>query len=293
MTLKTRPLHSHFGVMVEDVDLNDVDGEHGFADIRAMFEEHSALLFPRQAISDGTHTRLAKLFGPLENREAMATQDDVPFAVSNVSNVLADGSVHGHGDLRTLDLQANMLWHTDSTFLPIPALVNLLMAKVVPSSGGETELASTRAALVEMPQTMRDQLRQSIIWHRLSHSRARISAELATLPKMTRWPDRPWRAIWPNPVNGRESVYIASHAFAVEGMAAPAGTAFIDEVLEFCTQSRFVYTHRWEPGDMLIWDERAVLHRGQPWNYDEPRTLKSICCSATDDDGVPSVRLVG
>ena len=290
--LKTTPLHEKFGVIVHDADLREVTREHLFCEIRQLFEEHSALLFPAQQISDEDHTRLAELFGPLENREAMASGRDVPFEVSPVSNEKGDGSVTAAESLHTLNLQANMLWHTDSTFLPVPALVNLLTATVVPSSGGETELASTRAGWSEMPQTMRDKLKDAVIWHRLSHSRKKISPELGAMPVMNRWPDRPWKAIWPNPVTGEEALYIASHSFAIEGMGLEDGEALIDEAIAFCTRPEAVYSHKWNVGDVLIWDERAVLHRGRPWRYEEPRTLRSICCSATEADGVAAVRIV-
>ena len=290
--LKTTPLHGKFGVIVHDVDLREVTREHLFGEIRQLFEEHSALLFPAQQISDDNHTRLAELFGPLENREAMASGRDVPFEVSPVSNEKGDGSVTAAESLHTLNLQANMLWHTDSTFLPVPALVNLLTATVLPSRGGETELASTRAGWAEMPQAMRDKLKDAVIWHRLSHSRKKISPELGAMPVMNRWPDRPWKAIWPNPVTGEEALYIASHSFAIEGMGLGEGEALIDEAIAFCTRPEAVYSHKWNVGDVLIWDERAVLHRGRPWPYEEPRTLRSICCSATENDGLAAVRVV-
>ena len=290
--LKTMPLHEKFGVIVHDADLREVTREHLFGEIRQLFEEHSALLFPAQQISDKNHTRLAELFGPLENREAMASGRDVPFEVSPVSNEKGDGSVTAAESLHTLNLQANMLWHTDSTFLPVPALVNLLTATVVPSHGGETELASTRAGWAEMPPAMRDKLKDAVIWHRLSHSRKKISPELGAMPVMNRWPDRPWKAIWPNPVTGEEALYIASHSFAIEGMGLEDGETLIDEAIAFCTRSEAVYSHKWNVGDVLIWDERAVLHRGRPWPYEEPRTLRSICCSATEADGVAAVRIV-
>lgn len=290
--LKTTPLHGKFGVIVHDVDLREVTREHLFGEIRQLFEEHSALLFPAQQISDDNHTRLAELFGPLENREAMASGRDVPFEVSPVSNEKGDGSVTAAESLHTLNLQANMLWHTDSTFLPVPALVNLLTATVVPSRGGETELASTRTGWAEMPQAMRDKLKDAVIWHRLSHSRKKISPELGAMPVMNRWPDRPWKAIWPNPVTGEEALYIASHSFAIEGMGLGEGEALIDEAIAFCTRPEAVYSHKWNVGDVLIWDERAVLHRGRPWPYEEPRTLRSICCSATENDGLAAVRVV-
>lgn len=290
MTLQTSNLHPRFGRIVHDVDLTKVSADHLYPEIRTLFEHDSALLFPAQTLDDTSHTRLAELFGPLENREAMAGHD-VEFSVPSVSNETEEGVTDPDG-LHTLDLQANMLWHTDSTFLPIPALVNILTARVVPSSGGETQLASTRVAWEDMPETMKKDLRNAIIWHRLSHSRARISPELAALEKMRRWPDRPWRAIWENPVTGKEALYIASHSFAIEGMGLAQGQQLIDDAIAFCTQPQYVYSHSWDVGDVLIWDERSVLHRGQPWPYEEPRTLKSICCSVTTSDGLEGVRVV-
>ncbi|MGI9350713.1 MAG: TauD/TfdA dioxygenase family protein [Rhizobiaceae bacterium] len=289
--MKTSRLHPKFGLIMEDFDLRNVTPERLFPEIRAAFEEHSALLFPKQKMDDETHRRLGELFGPLENREAMATGRDIEFEVSAVSNAVGD-SVLDAEHLRTLDLQANMLWHTDSTFLPTPALVNILTAAVIPTSGGQTELASTRVGWAEMPEKMRLKLKNAILWHRLAHSRSKISSELAASNKMTRWPDRPWKAIWPNPVNGAEALYIASHAFAIEGLGHEEGQTLIEAAIEFCTREGCVYSHEWEVGDVLIWDERAILHRGRPWNYSEPRTLKSICCSATDTDGLEQVRVV-
>lgn len=289
--MRTSPLHPRFGLVVHDLDLRDVTKQRYFPEIRRAFETRSVLLFPAQSISDADHIRLAELFGPLENREAMAAGRDVEFQLPELTNKTKDG-LRAKDDLRLLDLQANMLWHTDSTFLPTPALINILTAKVVPPSGGETEIASTRAAWADMPDRLKSVLRDAIIWHRLSHSRSKISADLAALPKMTRWPDRPWRAIWPNPVTGEEALFIASHAFAIEGMGHEQSQSLLDEAIAFCTQPEYVYSHHWSVGDVLIWDERATMHRGRPWDYDHPRTLKSICCSVTETDGLHDVRVV-
>ena len=290
--MKTSPLHPDFGLVVHDVDLREVTETHLFPAIRQAFETHSALLFPAQQMDDDTHLRLARLFGPLENRDAMAAGRDMAFEIPKVSNE-TDTGVTDALDLHTLNLQANMLWHTDSTFLPVPALINILTARVLPpSGGGATELASTRAGWASMPADLREKLQDAIIWHRLSHSRARISPELGALPEMRKWPDRPWRAIWPNPVTGAESLFIASHSFAIEGLGLAEGQDIIDAAIAHCTAPDRVYSHNWQVGDVLLWDERACLHRGRPWNYDEPRTLKSICCSVTDADGLASVRIV-
>ena len=285
--LNTKPLHDHFGVEVLNIDLASVTADHLFAEIRMLFETHSMVLFRHQQFDAATHLRLAQLFGPLENREAMAEDRDIPFEIPKVSNERDDGSLLAENDMRLLDLQANMLWHTDSTFLPVPALANLLTARVVPSSGGATEFASTRRGWADMPTRLRQHFEHASLWHRLSHSRARINPDLASMNKMTRWPDRCWKAVWRNPVTGEDALYIASHAFAIDGHdSTDKGASLIDEAIAFVTTPGRVYAHQWQVGDVLIWDERAVLHRGTPWPYDEPRTLESICVSVTAEDGL-------
>lgn len=209
-----------------------------------------------------------------------------------VSNVRDDGSVTDAADLHGLHLKANMLWHADSTFMPIPALANILIGRVVTQTGGATELASTRAGWADMPDRLRARIADKGLWHRYAHSRARISPELAALPMFHKWPDQLWRAVWRNPVTGADALYIASHAFAVDGMDPAKGEKLIDDLIEWVTQPQYVYSHQWRVGDVLIWDQRAVLHRGTAWNHNEPRVLSSICVSATPEDGVDAMRLI-
>ncbi|KHQ50747.1 TauD/TfdA dioxygenase family protein [Mameliella alba] len=291
MSIQTKPLTPHFGADVQGIDLNTVTANHLFPQIRALFEEHSALLFRAQDMTDETHLRLAGLFGPIEDREADERKPGEGFKIPKVSNVQEDGTTSGEMDLKTLNLKTNFLWHSDSTFLPTPALINIITARVVPSSGGATELASTRAAWAMMPEEMKARIRGRGIWHRYSHSRRKISPELAELPMFNKWPDTHWNAVWENPINGREALYIASHAFKVDGYDEAESEALLAELTEFCTQPAFVYAHNWQVGDVLIWDQRAVMHRGTPWPYEEPRTLSSICATVTEDDGLDRIRV--
>lgn len=110
------------------------------------------------------------------------------------------------------------------------------------------------------------------------------------MPAMNRWDDQLWRAVWPNPVTGEDALYIASHACGVEGMDDAAGQALINDLIAFATRPEMIYSHNRRAGDLLVWDERATLHRGQPWPYAEERTLDSICISAQDSDGLAQVR---
>jgi alpha-ketoglutarate-dependent 2,4-dichlorophenoxyacetate dioxygenase len=287
MELRTRPLHASFGVEVLDVDLREVTGGAGYGDVRAAFEQHSLLLFRRQSLDDDDHLRFASLFGPIEDRSAGA-YGDAP-RMDNVSNRLEDGTIAAADDLHTLDLSGNQLWHTDSIFLPMPALVNVLAARVLSSSGGETEFASTRVGWRELPDHLRARTSTAVFTHRLAHSRRAISDELVARHR-ARFPDQRWRSTWRNPVNGSESLYLASHTCAVDGVEGPGSEALIDELVAWCTRPERVYAHEWRPGDVLVWDERAILHRGRPWPYHEERTLASVCVSATEADGLASIR---
>lgn len=285
------PLTEQFGVEVHGLNIMDVSEGPTFDALRALFEEHSALLFRAQDMTGDKHIELARLFGPIEDREADERKAGETFKIPEVSNVMEDGSTSGEMDLKTLNLKSNFLWHSDSTFLPVPSLVNILTARIVTTEGGATELASNRAAWAEMPEALKARIKGRGIWHRYSHSRKKISEELSKLPMFNKWPDQHWKSVWTNPVNGREAPYLASHAFKVDGYDEAESAALLDELIAFCTQPRFVYSHQWAVGDVMLWDQRAVMHRGTPWPYEQPRKLASICSSVQESDGLAQMRV--
>lgn len=278
-------LHRDFGLEVSGCDLRDLDASGLFPEIRDLFERHSLLLFRDQELDDEAHLALGRRFGPLEDRVVGRSEPEI----SLVSNEAAD-RLYREEDWQLLHLQANFLWHTDSTFLPVPALANLLQARVVSSEGGETEFVSSRAGWRDLDPELKVQLRGRSLWHSYAHSRARIDPVLARRELIAQWSDQCWQAVIENPVTGEESLYIASHAYAVEGMELEAGAVLIDRAMQAITGSEAIYSHRWTPGDLLIWDERAILHRGRPWPYEQPRRLASICVSLQDKDGLAAMR---
>ena len=279
-------LHDDFGVDVSGVDLNDVTADHLYPEIRTLFENHGLLLFRNQTLSDAAHLALGELFGPLEDRLDRPKPEIAP-----VANVGEDGSVIASDrDMRLLNLKANFLWHTDSTFLPVPALANILRARILPDRDGNTEFASSRSGFARLPTAVQERLRGTVFKHRYSHSRRKIDPELAQGAQFHKWPDQVWRAVWRNPVTGAESLYVASHVCAVDGVEDATAQAFVDDLITGMTGPDHVYSHQWELGDVLIWDERAVLHRGTPWPYDQKRDLASICVSLRDVDGLAEMR---
>jgi alpha-ketoglutarate-dependent 2,4-dichlorophenoxyacetate dioxygenase len=285
------PLTPRYGVEVHDVQLADIAPGNGYPLLRHLFDTHSLLLFRNQQISDSQHLALARMFGPIEDRKADERKPGEQPSVSPVTNVKEDGTLTGEMDMHTLHLKANMLWHIDSTFLPVPALTNILMARVVTSTGGQTEFASTRIAFADMNEDLKEKLRSSSFRHHYSASRAKISPELAALPMFHKWPEQRWKAVIRNPVTGMESIYIASHCFAIDDRSEADSRRFLKDTTDFCTQPRYVYSHNWRVGDVLIFDQRAVLHRGMPWPAHEPRHLSSVCVSLTDSDGLQDMRV--
>ena len=282
------PIHPDYGLEIHDIQIKDISADCGYTEIRALFESHSILLFRNQEIDDEAHLKFGELFGSREDRTLDKNKPDPK--ISMVSNVEKDDSILSEGDKRLLNLQSNMLWHTDSTFLPVPALANILIGRVIPESGTTTEFLSSRMAWQEMPMALKDKVRDLYFIHDYSHSRAKIDPELAQQKMFTHWGQQIWKSVWTNPVNGKEALYIASHVCGIKGMDQDQALDLVEQLMAWCTQEKYVYAHQWQVGDVLIWDERAMLHRAVPWDYNQARTLSSICISTTTADGLEDMQ---
>ena len=191
---------------------------------------------------------------------------------------------------QALVARANQLWHTDSSFKATPALASVLSARIVPDTGGETEFASTRLAWERLPAEMQQQLQASFAWHDYAHSRGQIAPQLATAAERQALPPVRWRMAWRNPGNQRLAIYVASHAYAIDGMAGETARALLVDLIDQATRPEFTYLHRWRAGDVVMWDNRAILHRGRPWPDHLPRHMMRTTISATEADGLASVR---
>ncbi len=137
---------------------------------------------------------------------------------------------------------------------------------------------------------LRNKLENSFAWHDYAHSRSQIAPGLATPEERAALPPQCWRMVWKNPANGRGAIYLASHAYAVEGMEAAAGKKLIDELMEAATAPGTSYLHQWRNGDVVMWDNRATMHRGRPWPAHEARLMIRTTISATEADGVGTMR---
>ena len=285
------PLGPGFCAEVRGAGLADVAAHDDvYAAVRAAFEEHSVLVFRSQPITDDLQVAYSQRFGPLEIAKAASLGEGTPFSILTNTD-RATGRLVAPDHKEALRARANQLWHTDSTFKIPPALASVLSARVVPPEGGETEFASTRNAWARLPETMRDRLENSFAWHDYAHSRGKIAPQLASARERATMPPVCWRMRWVNPANGRAALYVASHTCGIEGMPTPDALALVEELISNATRPEYTYVHRWQVGDVVMWDNRATLHRGRPWPDNlHPRHMMRTTISATDADGVADLR---
>src|SRR5277367_773408 len=278
-----------FAAQVRGVTLADVaNDDAAYKAVRAAFEQHSVLMFRDQDVGDESQLAFSRRFGPPEVTKVGSLGTGTHFVI--LTTIDKDGKVVPPDHRYAMRNKANQLWHTDSSFKSTPALTSVLSARVIPANGGETEFVSTRLAFERLDSATQKKLENSFAWHHYGHSRGKIAPGLATPEELAPLPPVCWRMVWRNPVNGRGALYIASHAYAVEGMEPKAGEQFIEELTEAATAPGTTYEHKWRNGDVIMWDNRATMHRGRPWPGNEPRYMVRTTVSATAADGVEQMR---
>ena len=283
------PMGPGFGVEVKGVGILDVasDGD-AYQAVRAAFEEHSLLLFRNQPVADDIQVGFSRAFGPLELTKVASLGAGSFY--SRLTNVGLNGELVPVTDRQVLIAQANALWHTDSSFKKVPALASVLSARVLPGADGDTEFTSTRLAWERLPAGLQAKLADAIATHSYANSRDQIHPDLANAEERRALPPVRWRMNWRNPKNGKRALYIASHAYAIDGMDDRDARQLLAELMDETTKREHVYVHKWRPGDVLMWDNRAMLHRGRPWDYNKERSMVRTTISATNADGLDYVK---
>lgn len=271
MNAQVWPVTDNFVAEVGDVDLADELSPDDWRTIEDAYHRYSVLIFPDQQLDHDAHGTFAARFGDIDH--SMQKNMDVadarlPSQIADVSNLAADGSLMTN-DNRLIDFsRGNQLWHTDSSFKPVPANASCLYLKSIPPVGGHTEFADMRAAWDSLEPELQTEISGRIALHSIATSRSRMGFEMTEQERAT-WPTVPQAMARTHRVTGRRSIYIASHAGEVIGLGSEESEALLSTLMDHATQRQFVYTHRWRPNDLVIWDNRCTMHRGRP--YDDLR----------------------
>ena len=265
MTLTVTRLTPHFAAHVDGVDITRAVDDATWAEIRAAFEEHSVLVFHGQPLDDDTQVVFSRRFGSLEVTRSMNPAAGTPFArQSNLD--IATGEVIPSEDRRMIYQFANMLWHTDSSFKPVPSLCSLLSGRIVPPAGGATEFASARCAYPSLPEELKRRAEHAIAVHDFSWSRDQVRPGFFTDKERAEFPPVQHPVVRTNPANGRKSLFLGAHASHLVGLPMEEGRALLKQLLDHVTQPQFCYRHEWQVGDLVVWDNRCVLHRATPFD---------------------------
>jgi alpha-ketoglutarate-dependent 2,4-dichlorophenoxyacetate dioxygenase len=279
MDLTFRPLHPVFAAQVTGIDLTQPLTPNQAAAIDAGMDEYAVLVFPGQPLTDQQQLDFTRNFGELEGYNTpghIRKQADSRLGpgIADFSNLDKTGAIMSDQDRVWFFKLGDRLWHSDSSFRPVPAKYSLLSGRVLPSWGANTEFADMRAAYDALDDRTKAEVEDLVCGHSLIFSREAIGfTELTPEERVAFRPVRQ-RLVRRHPVTGRKSLFLSSHAGTIEGWTIPEARMFLRDLTEFATRERFVYSHEWRPNDLVIWDNRATMHRARRFDRSEVRDVR-------------------
>jgi alpha-ketoglutarate-dependent 2,4-dichlorophenoxyacetate dioxygenase len=277
MTIAFKPLNQHFAAAVLGFDMRQpIDPAVAQMFERAM-DRYGILVFPAQQVDDAQQLAFTANFGPPDIGRKKAVKSAggrIPEEMIDLSNLDENGYVIDPDHRRVLSLLGTRLWHSDSSYQRPAAKYSMLRAVVVPQSGGETEFADCRAAYDALPDALRVEVEDRFAEHWVHHSRSTLGWEPTEEEIRGAMPPVRWPLVRVHSGSGRKALYIGAHARRVLGAALPAGRILLRDLQEHATQPEFVYRHAWRPGDLVLWDNRAVMHRGCRYDLRQIRDMR-------------------
>ena len=274
MGLTFKKLHPTFVAEVEGVALRTLHDRATLDAIRAGMDEYAILVFRDQPFTDAEQIAFAqRLDGQLHTRTGSAALGKNRLgdeAVADISNLADDGSLLKAGDRRRAYVLGNRLWHTDASFVDPAGRYSMLSAKVIPSVPADTEYADMRTAYDTLPAEMKAQIDGLCAHHSVTHSRWMLGFEFSA-DEHAKLQGAVHPLVRTLPRSGRKSLYVAAHASRIIDWPVPEGRLLLHELMEHATRPERVYRHSWRVGDLVIWDNRATMHRACPFDDQKHR----------------------
>ena len=267
MGILVTPVQGDFVARLTGLDLSKPLDEGDFGQVRDAFNRYAVVVFPEQILTDDGQIAFSERFGPLEVSLRKDRQRRIDNSrISDISNVDERDRVFDPDDERAIYNAGNRLWHSDSSFKRVPAMASLLSGREVPPEGGETEYADLRGAWDALPADRKRGLEALVAEHSFVYSRGLIGYDQFTDAERAAVPPVQQAVVRTHAATGRKSLYLGSHASHIIGRPVEEGRALLRDLLDFATQPQFVYRHAWRQHDLVMWDNRCVLHRGRPWD---------------------------
>ena len=276
MPLQLDPISDDFGAVASGIDLREPINADTAAEIEAAMDKFAVLVWRGQPLDDDQHMAFTLHFGPLDMGLLNVTKKPNRFKHAgfvDIANVGIDCELMARYAKSVTSSIANQFWHTDSSFMKTVAKYSLLSARVIPESGGDTEFADLRAAYDALPSDLRDIVADLVGEHHPLHSRM-LLGNVYTEEQMAGIPPAKWPLVRTHPGSGRKILFAPIHIHKIDGMSDPEARMLVDELIEHATQPQFVYRHKWQPGDLVMWDNRCTLHRGRRFDLTARRDLR-------------------
>jgi alpha-ketoglutarate-dependent 2,4-dichlorophenoxyacetate dioxygenase len=286
MTLGLKPLHPVFVAEATGLDLTRPISRADACEINAAMNRYGVLVWRGQPLTAQQQIAFATAFGPLDvglKRVFKRPERLEDERLIDISNVALDGTVQHPHSPKNLSNFANQLWHSDSSFMNPRAAYSMLHALVTPSWGGDTEFADLRAAYDTLdPRTLATVADLKAEHHSL-HIRLLLGDDAYTDEQKKLIPPAVWPIVDTHPGSGRKVLFVGVHACQIVGMTTAESRLLLSDLLEHATQRERVYTHKWEVGDLVMWDNRATVHRGRRFDLSERRELRRTTVNDTPE----------
>ena len=279
--VSVKQLHPLFVGEISGIDVSRPLSPSDHKAIVDAIDRYAVVVFHGQKLDDATQIAFASQFGPVESSAAKLRQRDVKHRlasneIADISNLDSEGKVLQPEARRRLDWLGNRLWHTDASFRRVPGALSLLYAHIVPPEGGETEFADMRAAYDALPDRTKKELEGLVAEHSIWRSREQLGVVKYSEEELASLPPVPQRVVRTHPGSGRKTLYVASHASHILGRPVADGRLLLLDLIEHATQPRFVHSHTWKQGDLVIWDNRCTMHRARPFDTTQVRDLRRV-----------------
>ena len=278
MSLSIRQIQTVFVGEVSGIDLTRALSREEVAAIESGMDRYAVLVFHDQKITDEQQMAFSRNFGALEEaRGGNITKPEdrrLQVGMGDVSNLGKDGRPLARDSRQRAFNIGNMLWHSDSSFRPIPAKYSLLSARVVNPTGGNTEFADMRAAYDTLDPDTKALIEDLICEHSLTYSRGLLGMHDFSEEERAMFRPVRQRLVRAHAVSGRKSLYLSSHAGAIVGVPMAEARILLRDLNEHATQPAFVYAHRWRPWDLVMWDNRQMMHRVRRYDDGQPRDMR-------------------
>jgi alpha-ketoglutarate-dependent 2,4-dichlorophenoxyacetate dioxygenase len=266
MTVLVQEIRPGFVARISGVDMREPIAAGDVAVIQNAIDHHPVLVFHVPGMTNDQQIRFSRNFGSLAS--ATEYQKDpskrrLGGEMTDASNLSEDSEVLGAGDRRRVNNLGSRRWHTDGSYKRYSGKYSLLSCHSSIADGGQTQLADMRAGYDALPEKMKQLVEGLVLEHSIFHSRAVVGFSGFSSEEQARLPSAQHPLVRVHPASGRKSLYLSSHASHVVGWPVPEGIDLLLELTEWATQAAGVYTHRWEPGDMVMWDNRFTMHRAR------------------------------